>query len=53
MLLVPFFISVIMIIIVTKFDFRGDILITGISVTWTTFFGLWLIDIIGTNMSWW
>ena len=53
MLLVPFFISVIIIIIVTKFDFRDDILITGMSVTWATFFGLMLIDIIGGNIGWW
>lgn len=53
MLLVPFFISAIIIIIVTKFDFRDDILITGISVTWSTYFGLVLMDIVGRNIGWW
>lgn len=53
MLLVPFFISAMIIIIVTKFDFRDDILITGISVTWVTFFGLVIMDIIGSNTGWW
>ena len=53
MLLMPIFMSIIIVIVTKIFNFRDDILLTGIIVTWMTFFGTCLLDVFGMNIGWW
>ncbi len=53
MLIVPIVISILLIIISKKMDWRDDIPITGVIICWVTYFGCCACDVIGRQLGWW
>lgn len=53
MFIVPIVLITIFYIVTRKLEWRDDVLITGISACWITYFSIAICDIIGQQLGWW